>query len=389
MSNIIILLFLLIICLFFFILKLANNNESYKETVFKISNNCKYILTPNIREVLENNGINEIIYNDSSYKNIIHIPCTYDNPSTEIINMGINPSKNNYIFILNNPDDIVAKEYLWKNLINYYGLEETLKLVPMTYVLENDKDKKLLENNYIPNKLFILKKNVQRQEGIKITDDLNEILENTNEYILAQELIQNPYLVKGRKINLRVYVLVICEKDNYKVYMYNDGFMYYTKELFKKNSNNNDNNITTGYIDRWIYDTHPLTHTDFKKYVDSNKNLNKYELKLKSSEINISNYIFSNITNLVKKVFTVFYKKIGNGKKLYNTKSFQLFGLDVAINEDLNAILMEVNKGPDVGSKDERDGKLKKGLLKDIFKTINIIKNDNNNDNNNGFVEII
>ena len=303
--------------------------------------------------------------------------------------MGINPSKNNYIFILNNPDDIVAKEYLWKNLINYYGLEETLKLVPMTYVLENDKDKKLLENNYIPNKLFILKKNVQRQEGIKITDDLNEILENTNEYILAQELIQNPYLVKGRKINLRVYVLVICEKDNYKVYMYNDGFMYYTKELFKKNSNNNDNNITTGYIDRWIYDTHPLTHTDFKKYVDSNKNLNKYELKLKSSEINISNYIFSNITNLVKKVFTVFYKKIGNGKKLYNTKSFQLFGLDVAINEDLNAILMEVNKGPDVGSKDERDGKLKKGLLKDIFKTINIIKNDNNNDNNNGFVEII
>ena len=50
---------------------------------------------------------------------------------------------------------------------------------------------------------------------------------------------------------------------------------------------------------------------------------------------------------------------------------------------------MEVNKGPDVGSKDERDGKLKKGLLKDIFKTINIIKNDNNNDNNNGFVEII
>jgi hypothetical protein len=384
MFNIIILLFLLIICLIFFICKTIKN-ISYKETIFKMSNNCKYILTPNVREVLENNNITEITDNKNDYKTIIHIPCTYDNPSTEINNMDINPKKNNYIFILENPDDIVAKEYLWQNLLEYYGLEQTLKLVPMTYVLENNNDLKLLENNHDKSKLFILKKNVQRQEGIKITNDINEILENKNEYKLAQELIQNPYLIKGRKINLRVYVLVVCKKDDYKVYMYNDGFMYYTKELFKKNSINNDNNITTGYVDRWIYDTHPLTHEDFKKYLDSNKNINKYEIKVKSKGNKISDYIFNNIRNLVKNVFIAFYKKIGNGNILYNTTSFQLFGLDVAINDDLSAILMEVNKGPDVGSKDERDGKLKKGLLKDILKTINIIKNDKDN----GFIEII
>ncbi len=384
MLNIIILLFLLIICIIFLICKTIKN-KSYKEIVFKMSNNCKYILTPNVREVLENNNISEIKDNTINYKTIIHIPCTYDNPRTEINNMDINPKKNNYIFILENPDDIVAKEYLWKYLLEYYGLEETLKLVPMTYVLENKDDVKLLENNYDKSKLFILKKNVQRQEGIKITNDINEILENKNEYILAQELIQNPYLIKGRKINLRVYVLVVCIKDRYKVFMYNDGFMYYTKELFKKNSINNDNNVTTGYVDRWIYDVHPLTHGDFKKYLDTNKNLNKYEIEVKSKGNKISNYIFNNIRNLVKNVFIAFYKKIGNGDILYNTTSFQLFGLDIAINDDLSAILMEVNKGPDVGSKDERDGKLKKGLLKDILKTINVIKNDKDN----GFIEII
>ena len=42
--------------------------------------------------------------------------------------------------------------------------------------------------------------------------------------------------------------------------------MYYTPELFEKNSSDLKKNITTGYIDRQIYIDNPLTHMDWRKW---------------------------------------------------------------------------------------------------------------------------
>jgi hypothetical protein len=45
----------------------------------------------------------------------------------------------------------------------------------------------------------------------------------------------------------------------------------------------------------------------------------------------------------------------------------------------MSALLMEINKGPDLNYKDERDGALKKKLLRDIFVTVGVVESDNNN----------
>ena len=160
--------------------------------------------------------------------------------------------------------------------------------------------------------------------------------------------------------------------------------MYYTAELFKKNSTDSKVNITTGYIDRKIYQENPLTHSDLKLYLDSDRQYNETEQILINHNKNISEYVFNNIYNLIKDIFTVFFDKIGNGKKLYKNTKFQLFGCDVAIDEKLNAKIMEINKGPDLGAKDLRDSKLKHNLVRDIFKTVGLI----NNDDANAFVQI-
>ena len=44
--------------------------------------------------------------------------------------------------------------------------------------------------------------------------------------------------------------------------------MYYTKKHFIKNNNTLDNHVTTGYVERSVYTENPLTHEDFKKYLD-------------------------------------------------------------------------------------------------------------------------
>jgi hypothetical protein len=236
-----------------------------------------------------------------------------------------------------------------------------------------------------------MKKNIQRQAGLKITNDKKEILNGKyNDYKLVQELLQNPYTINGRKINLRCYVLVTCNNNKINVYNYNDGFMYYTPKLFIKNSLDRDENITTGYIDRKVYETNPLTHKDFKKYLDNDKRkLSEIESYIKNRGLNISDVCFNKINDLIKDVFMAFVGIICKTQKFkYNNTLFELFGVDIAVDENLNSMIMEINKGPDMGAKDKRDSEVKHSVIRDIFRLINII-DDNNIHYENGFINVM
>ena len=276
--------------------------------------------------------------------------------------------------MLNNTDLMVSKWHLWEFLNNKYGENFAGTLVPKSWNLSIDALYNKFLISYDKNKLYIAKNNQQRQEGLEIIDDINKI--DRKKYILIQELLQNPYLINGRKINLRIYCVVIRNKNNVKCYYYNDGFMYYTPELFIKGSKDFKRNITTGYIDRKVYDENPLTHKDFKKYLDSERPLTTIEKNIKdtNTNINISSYKFKNINDLLKNVLDVFVDKLGNSDLGY---SFQLYGIDVAIDDELNAMMMEINKGPDISVKDERDGAVKRQLIKDMLKITGLIKFDN------------
>ena len=73
---------------------------------------------------------------------------------------------------------------------------------------------KLFKNHYKPNTLYLLKKNIQRKEGILLTKSYNEILENSNKgYRVIQKYVPNLFLIDKRKINLRLYLLVTCKNN--------------------------------------------------------------------------------------------------------------------------------------------------------------------------------
>jgi hypothetical protein len=154
--------------------------------------------------------------------------------------------------------------------------------------------------------------------------------------------------------------------------------MYYTKDMFVKNSPNEGPNITTGYIDREIYKENPLTHYDLREYLDRNDRLlSPIERHLKLRGGKLSSIYFTRIYKLLSDVFTAFIGKICNGEKLYNNVTFQLFGIDIAMNDNYNPMIMEVNKGPDMEAKDERDSNLKHKVVQDIMQIINIAEGDN------------
>lgn len=342
------------ICIVLYILyRKLNKKTKYHqcECIYEIDDLLKYVIN-------ENNIDN------------LFIPCSYNNINYEIMQMP--KIKNGKYFIIEDCDLMTAKDLMWEIIVGYYGLTYAKTFLPNTYILNLKDDMKRFENEYKDTNIYILKKNIQRQEGLKITNSFEEIKKAVyNNYVVVQELLQDSYLINKRKINMRFYACVICENNKISVYIYNDGFMYYTKNNFKKNSFDKDTNITTGYIDRQVYIDNPLTHSDLKLYLDMDRKLTKYELKIKN-KYKLSDIFFKKINKTLYKLFIPFIEKIcqGNYFNNYENLTFQLFGIDVAINNNYEPMIMEINKGPDISGKDERDTKLKLNLIRDMFKII-------------------
>ena len=352
---------------------IGGNNKNNKS--YYVRKDCLYLPPKTLSDIIK-----ETI---DKFKFNLYLPCSYDNYDLELKEFTYDPE--GLYFMLTNSDLLVAKNILGENIVEKYGRDNNI--APKQWDIFNNKELDLFKNEYQHNNLYILKKNMQRQKDIQISNNLQDITDIINKhkndafpYVVIQELLQNPYLIDGRKINLRVYILICKFKEDFRLYMYNDGFMYYTAERYEPNSIDIKSNITTGYIDREVYKKNPLTLKDLRKYLDSESR----PLTIKEKHIKryylLSKYLFDNIQNLLKDVISLYRYKLGDNDKLKNNKQFELYGSDIAVFDDLTVKLMEINKGPDLDAKDERDSELKHNLVRDIFKSVNLIDDDDKND---------
>ena len=298
----------------------------------------------------------------------LYLPCNYTFVESEITKLDV--KEDQYVFGITGSDIIASKNKLYETLKKKYKNSNVSvgDIYPKSYLIKNINDKYRFKKDFNKKKQYILKKNIQQQKGIKLSNNYKFILKvlNSSEYNIVQELLPDPLLVNKRKINLRVYYLIICNKGKKSFYIYNDGFIYYTRKHYNTKILDFDHHITTGYIDRQVYAENPLTHSDLYEYLEDNG----YD----------SNKLKRNIIDLMKKISYGIENSICNVKHLNKCTTFQLFGCDVAPDKDLNCILIEINKGPDLNYKDERDGNLKQGVMKGIF---NLLKIDNNLYENN------
>lgn len=274
-----------------------------------------------------------------------------------------------YIYGLKGSDEMANKANL------AYHMRSIDKYIPKTYILEKQDDLIKLQEQHKDGNLYILKKNIQRQEGTFISNDIDFILNKSPDqgYVVCQELLQNPYIVNGRKINIRIYLLaVIDENNNMDFFIYKNGFMYYTPKMFEKGSIDRDTNITTGYIDRQVYEENPLTLHDLMKFIGK-------ENTEKLSE---------NMIEMFRELKNVYEPILRENNKNIPGMKFNIFGVDVAPTEGLETQLIEINKGPDLNSdqKGQRDKELKQGMIYDCFNLVGLI--DDTIGNKNNFIKL-
>lgn len=344
--------------LIFNILIIKNNNTKKQEILFYKCN--KYVLGKIIKKILNDNNIKRTHNINDNW--LLFLPCTYNDIEKEMKKM--DDTTNKILFGIKGCDLIVSKNNLWKLLENKYGRNNSKKLMPETWILSNKDQIELFKTNYSKKDMYIMKKNLQRKEGLLLTNNLEEIINNNDKkFRIVQKYMKNTYLINKRKVNLRIYLLIIYKNKKLTTYYYKNGKCIYTNKDYA-NSYDLEENITSLNLDMDIYKKNPFDLFELMNYMGKKK----YSI------------LIQNIKNNLKKLHNM-YKNILSDLNKNNNKNvhFQLFGLDYIFDNDLNVYLLELNKGPDMTSKNDKDYVLKYRIYEDLLNKIGIIKHNKKN----------
>lgn len=257
-------------------------------------------------------------------------------------------------FMVHGQEALSRKDQVWKWLERKYG-NNAKKIMPQTFLLKDKNDVIKFLNNTSPSKKYILKKNIQRQRGLKIVNSnkaVREINNNHSKYTIIQEFKENPFLLNGRKVNLRIYMAILCKNQTMDSYAHKKGFVYYTAKKYKQGSSNHSRQITSGFLPRSIYAKNPLTLEEFATEIGKQgKNYDE---------------LYEKILELLRKTVKATTPAMctSDGPKIKS--SMQLFGVDIFLDSDLTPYIMEINKSPSLDSKDSRDGNLKQEVVQDL-----------------------
>ena len=355
-------LFFLIICIFVILIKNNNientKNIGKKEILFYKCN--KYVLGKIIKEILLTNNIKRTHNINDNW--LLFLPCTYNNIETEMTKM--DDTKNKILFGIKGCDLLVSKNNVWKLLENKYGRSNAKQIMPETWILSNKEQMELFKNNFSEKNMYIMKKNLQRKEGLLLTNNLEEIINNNDKkFRVVQKYMRNTYMINKRKVNLRIYLLIIYKNNKLTSYYYKNGKCIYTNKDYT-GSNELEENITSLNLDLNIYEKNPFDLFELVNYMDKKKYV----------------ILIENIKNNLKKLETMYRNMISNLNKNNNKNvHFQLFGLDYIFDNDLNVYLLELNKGPDMTSKNDKDYVLKYRIYEDLLNKVGIIRYNKKN----------
>ena len=259
------------------------------------------------------------------------------------------------------------KKAIYYNMKIYYEAigQDWWRVLPLTFhIKEGPNDKEFLkfqevfkgnDNGMYGNldklgkTIWIVKpgENTNRGCGIQVCKELQQIrdiIQNTNvngqkRSYIVQKYIEKPLLYKNRKFDIRCYALITTVNGNLQGYWYNEGYLRTSSKDFNlKNVTNRLIHLTNDAVQKKSDDYgkfesgNKLSYADFQKYLDS---------------IDVKCNIVKEIVPQLKKIATDTIKAVSrklDPHRRHNT--FEIFGYDFMIDEDLMPWLIEVNTNP-------------------------------------------
>mmetsp|Transcript_9416 Transcript_9416/g.35254 ORF Transcript_9416/g.35254 Transcript_9416/m.35254 type:complete len:854 (-) Transcript_9416:251-2812(-) len=218
-------------------------------------------------------------------------------------------------------------------------------------------------------------------KGIRLVHKKNIGTVSCRKKCIMQRYLQNPYLIDGRKFDLRLYVLV-TEIDPLRVYLFDEGlarfsthkyslknlksrFAHLTNYSINKRSklyvpNEDDTNLNTG--SKW----------SLKALLDKIEELEGPAGRRKA-EAGIHSVVVKTLIAAEAEIAPQVHSKVR-----YRGCCFELFGFDIMLDSKLKAWILEVNISPSLMGSAPIDRKIKGILMADIFHTVGYVPHDKN-----------
>jgi len=253
---------------------------------------------------------------------------------------------------------------------------------PVTFILPNDYNMFVEEFKRNPGYTWIAKPVGKAQgRGIFLFNDIKDVKEwkkandtrNTSskkdneeevETYVAQRYIENPYLIGGKKFDLRLYVLVTSYMP-LTVWMYRSGFARFSNSRFSM--------AKSGLRDVAMHLTNVAiqkTAAGYDKETGCKWDLSsmKHFMMTKHGSEAVNACFYQMQLLMVRSLLAV--QKV----MMQDKHCFELYGYDIMIDDVLKPWLIEVNASPSLSADTAQDHALKVGMLQDMIDVIDLEK---------------
>ena len=158
-------------------------------------------------------------------------------------------------------------------------------------------------------------------------------------HLIVQKYIECPLLYKGRKFDIRIWVLFIFKDEKLSLYVFKEGHLKATCDRFDINSSNIYIHLTNYSIQK--------NNSNFSKEEIGNEiSFQEFQNDLNNNEkikVNFYKDIFPKICNIIKITGNSVKTRINLSNK---NNCFEIFGYDFIIDSNYNPFLLEVNTNP-------------------------------------------
>ncbi len=276
--------------------------------------------------------------------------------------------------------ELGRKDRLARNLAHLsrrFGSRVYGFFTPATYIIPADY--KALKSDMAEKKaLYIMKPCASaRGIGIKLIDSISAV--NKTKYALVQKYLGAPYLIDGRKSDIRLYV-AITNVDPMKFYIYPEGLVRFATKQYKKGQKSSKMMHLTNYSinvksDDFVQPTADLptfTTHDPPPFDEEWFRLSKWSLSMLASYMGAEGTSYSDVWGSITDVVT---RAVLAGDGPLNTafkancqhgNAFELFGVDIMLDSALRPWLIEINTSPSTASSSPLDKVIKQSVLSDL-----------------------
>ena len=285
---------------------------------------------------------------------VIEIPDTHYKGKNMWVIKAINLNRGMCIQIVDNFNQMKAVLNKFKNGVNYDFTEKVIDENQIENIpikengknIENkndnmhnnkeNKETKTIENNKINNNNKKDIKDIKEEEKNNSSENATSPMYYCNK-IIIQKYIERPLLYKGRKCDMRIWVLITHQM---KVYYFKEGHLKTCSITYDINSKDAFRHITNYSFQKYndnfqkFEKGNEVPFYEFQKFIDENYPEKNY--KLNKDLIKQIKEIVSLTTKSVK-------EQINKNERNYQ---FEIFGYDFMLDENFNLFLIEINTNP-------------------------------------------